>query len=156
MWPPAAEALKGCFIKDTRYVSDLRVLLNGHRPLLLSSTVQDNNAILKADLANPDLFLDGRLELPRDVIHVVRSKFLWDGACFSNSASAASIARRAGLKSLSASVRISPIFSSFGASLASAGARSGPKTSVDGVTFSYFGLDGVVRRCLIRFDPGAG
>ena len=144
---------EGLFHKDTRYVSDLRVLLNGHRPLLLSSTVQDNNAILKADLANPDLFLDGRLELPRDVIHVVRSKFLWDGACF----------EQLGVRSFDRATRRIEIAFGFGADFADIfELRGQPRerrgeirtnTSVDGVTFSYFGLDGVVRRCLIRFDP---
>ena len=144
---------EGLFHKDTRYVSDLRVLLNGHRPLLLSSTVQDNNAILKADLANPDLFLDGRLELPRDVIHVVRSKFLWDGACF----------ERLGVRSFDRATRRIEIAFGFGADFVDIFELRGQprerrgeirtKTSVDGVTFSYFGLDGVVRRCLIRFDP---
>ena len=54
---------------------------------------------------------------------------------------------------LSSSPPISPIFSSFAATVASGGARSKTKSFADGVTFSYHGLDGVVRRSAIRFDP---
>jgi len=49
--------------------------------LLLSSTIQDNNGLLTVDLTNPDFFVDGRLDLPRDTIYLERSKFLWKGAC---------------------------------------------------------------------------
>ena len=46
---------EGVFHKDTRFLSDLRVLVDGQRPLLLSSNVEDDNALLTADLTNPDL-----------------------------------------------------------------------------------------------------
>ena len=73
---------EGVFHKDTRFLSDLRVLVDGQRPLLLSSNVEDNNALLTADLTNPDLFAGGELKLPRDTIQIVRSKFLWAGASY--------------------------------------------------------------------------
>src|SRR5918996_4103250 len=59
----AAEASpEGLYHQDTRFLSGFRILINGRRPLLLSSTVQDNNALLTADLTNPDYFLGDRLE----------------------------------------------------------------------------------------------
>ena len=73
---------EGVFHKDTRFLSDLRVLVDGQRPLLLSSNVADNNALLTADLTNPDLFAGADLKLPRDTIQIVRSKFLWAGASY--------------------------------------------------------------------------
>ena len=73
---------EGIFHKDTRFLSDLRVLVNGQRPLLLSSTVQDNNALLAVDLTNPDLLKAGKLELARDTLQIARSKFLFEGACY--------------------------------------------------------------------------
>src|SRR5215469_7667650 len=80
--PSGEGSPEGLFHKDTRYLSELRVLVNGERPLLLSSTVQDNNALLTADLTNPDFFTGDRLDLPRDTIQIVRSKFLWQAACY--------------------------------------------------------------------------
>ncbi|MGB7977184.1 MAG: glycogen debranching N-terminal domain-containing protein, partial [Roseiarcus sp.] len=73
---------EGLFHKDTRFLSDLRVLVDGQRPLLLSSNVEDDNVLLTADLTNPDLFAGGELKLPRDTIQIVRSKFLWAGASY--------------------------------------------------------------------------
>lgn len=50
---PGDDSPEGLYHKDTRYLSDLGVLVNGRRPLPLSSSVQDNNAVLTADLTNP-------------------------------------------------------------------------------------------------------
>ena len=74
---------EGVYHKDTRFLSSFHLLINELRPLLLSSTVQDNNTVLTADLTNPDFFDQrGRLRLPRDTIHMVRSKFIWQGQVF--------------------------------------------------------------------------
>ncbi|MHA1564955.1 MAG: amylo-alpha-1,6-glucosidase [Alphaproteobacteria bacterium] len=72
----------GIYYKDTRYLSEIQLLIDDRKPLLLSSTVRNNNALLTANLTNPDIFSHGELRLPRDTIHVVRSKFLWQGACY--------------------------------------------------------------------------
>jgi glycogen debranching enzyme len=50
--------------------------------MLLSSTVQSNNAVLDVDLVNPDLMRGDRVELPKDTIHVSRMKFLWNAASY--------------------------------------------------------------------------
>ena len=51
---PVEGGTEGIYHQDTRYLSGLQLLINGRRPLLLSSIVQDNNALLTADLTNPD------------------------------------------------------------------------------------------------------
>ena len=56
---PGEGSPEGLYHKDTRFLSGLQLLINDRRPLLLSSTVQDNNALLIADLTNPDFFVDG-------------------------------------------------------------------------------------------------
>src|ERR1051325_6152123 len=72
----------GLFHHDTRFLSRLRFTLEGHRPLVLSSTVQHDNMVLDVDLTNPDLFAaESRLALQKDTFHVARAKFLWAGAC---------------------------------------------------------------------------
>jgi glycogen debranching enzyme len=70
---------EGLYHCDTRFLSGFELLIDDRRPLLLSSTVQDKNAYLAADLTNPDFIVGGQLELPRDTIHIVRSKLLWQG-----------------------------------------------------------------------------
>ena len=74
---------RGIYHQDTRYLSGLQLLINGRRPLLLSSIVQDNNALLTADLTNPDFFdAAGRLRLSKDTIHIVRAKFIWQARVY--------------------------------------------------------------------------
>ena len=56
---------QGLYHEGTRYLSRLELRLLGHRPLLLSSTVRQDNAMLEVDLTNPDIAVDGQITLPR-------------------------------------------------------------------------------------------
>src|SRR5262245_11490243 len=70
---------QGLYHEGTRYLSLFRLRLNGHRPLLLSARVKDDNELFGVDLTNPDIPLgDGQLVLARDLVHVFRARFLWD------------------------------------------------------------------------------
>jgi glycogen debranching enzyme len=71
----------GLYFKDTRFISHYELLIGGVRPILLSSTLTDDNSMVIADLANPDLFAGPQLALHHDSIHVNRSKFLSNGIC---------------------------------------------------------------------------
>jgi glycogen debranching enzyme len=71
---------EGLFYEGTRYLSKLRLRLNDRRPLLLSARVKDDNELFGADLTNPDLETDqADLVIARDLVHVFRSRFLWQG-----------------------------------------------------------------------------
>src|SRR5438874_12457359 len=71
----------GLFHLDTRHLSGMQLLIDGQRPLLLSSAVENDNVVLTVDLSNPDIYQNGAIVLPRETLHVRRSKFLWQGAC---------------------------------------------------------------------------
>ena len=71
----------GLFYQDTRFLSRLTLKLGKDRPLLLSSTVREDNAVLAVDATNPDVWRDSEIVVPRGTIHVFRSKILWDKAC---------------------------------------------------------------------------
>jgi glycogen debranching enzyme len=73
---------EGLYHRDTRMLSQLQLLLEEARPLLLSSMTQDDNAVFTADLSNPDLLEDGKIVLRRENIHLSRMKFIWNGACY--------------------------------------------------------------------------
>jgi glycogen debranching enzyme len=73
---------QGVFHHDTRFLSRLHFMLEGRRPLMLSSTVQPDNVTLDVDLTNPDIFADGELRLAKDTFHVARAKFLWQAGCY--------------------------------------------------------------------------
>jgi glycogen debranching enzyme len=150
---PRDDSPEGLYHKDTRYLSDLGVLVNGRRPLLLSSSVQDNNAVLTADLTNPDIFVDSVLDLPRDTIQIVRSKFLWEGACY----------ERFGIRNFDSRARIVDFGFHFATDFADIFEVRGHKRErrgrtetrllESGVAFTYHGLDDIERGSTIRFDP---
>ncbi len=80
---PDEGGAEGLYHRDTRHLSRFALTLHDARPLLLSSTLRDDNAALICDLTNPDLV--GRRRQSRSsttCIHLRRSKFLYDGICF--------------------------------------------------------------------------
>ena len=72
----------GLYHRDTRFLSRLKLTIERRSPLLLSSTVRTNNAVLDVDLTNPDIQVGETLVLAKDTIHVTRMKFLWNAACY--------------------------------------------------------------------------
>src|SRR5262245_32184032 len=70
---------QGLYHEGTRYLSRFRLRINDRRPLLLSARVKDDNELFTADLANPDMPFEHERLLPRDLVHVFRSRFLWNG-----------------------------------------------------------------------------
>jgi glycogen debranching enzyme len=69
---------QGLYHEGTRYLSRFRLRLNGHNPLLLSSRVKEDNELFGADLTNPDIPLDEEHVLAHDLVHLFRSRFLWE------------------------------------------------------------------------------
>ncbi|GAB4356859.1 MAG: amylo-alpha-1,6-glucosidase [Immundisolibacter sp.] len=72
----------GIYHRDTRFVSCLSFKLDGQRPLLLSSSIKDDNALLAVDATNPDIERNGSLAIPRGTVHILRSILLWDQTCY--------------------------------------------------------------------------
>ena len=66
----------GFFHNDTRFVSLLELRLDGEVPLSLGSNVRDDNSALSADLTNPDIYVDGRVVMQKDTVHVVRTTYV--------------------------------------------------------------------------------
>ena len=68
----------GVYHQDTRFLSRFTLWVEGHRPLLLSSSIKDDNAILAVDLMNPDFLFADKVVIPRGTVHIFRSKVLWE------------------------------------------------------------------------------
>ena len=146
---------EGLYHDDTRYLSSLRLLVNGKRPLLLSSKIEDNNAALVVDLTNPDLLEDhdGTPALQRDMVHILRSKFLWRGGCY----------ERLGLRNFAGADFWIDLEIMFGADFADIfevrgqhrerRGEKGIEVSKNRAVIAYRGLDDVMRRTVINFDP---
>src|ERR1700742_3053048 len=72
----------GLFNADTRYLARLELVLDEVQPLLLGSNLRDDNSALTVDLTNPDVYRQGRLILEKDMLHIVRTIFLWRGTAY--------------------------------------------------------------------------
>src|ERR1700753_66731 len=72
----------GLFNADTRYLARLELVFEDMQPLLLGSNLRDDNSSLTIDLTNSDIYRQGRLVLQKDMLHIVRTIFLWRGTAY--------------------------------------------------------------------------
>ena len=152
---PGGGTAQGLYHCDTRHLSLLIVTLDGARPILLSSTLRDDNATLTCDLTNPDLIgAAGRPRLDHDLIHLRRSRFLWNAGCFErlNVRNFDDKPRRVEL-AVAFAADFADLFEVRGAQRARRGETHPPKVGASHVTLSYTGLDNRRRSTTIRFDP---
>jgi glycogen debranching enzyme len=151
---PTGLGEQGLYHEGTRFLSRLEVRLGGQRPLLLSSTVKDDNAILTVDLANPDVSDHEQVVLPRDTVHIFRSKLLWEGSCYERFR-IHNFARE--FVEISIAVRFeadfADIFEVRGVKRAQRGMLLPPEVENRHLLLAYRGLDGVIRRARLQFDP---
>jgi glycogen debranching enzyme len=79
---PVGFGQQGIFYKETRHLSRLELDICGVRPLLLSSTIREDNVLFAVDLTNPDISLPSGELLPRGTLHIFRTKFLEEAVCY--------------------------------------------------------------------------
>jgi glycogen debranching enzyme len=145
---------QGLYHEGTRFLSRLELRLGKVRPLLLSSTVRENNDLFPVDLTNPDLELEDGLMLPRGILHLFRSKLLWAGRCFEHLR--LSNHGMAGIRVallLRFEADFADIFEVRGTRRERRGLDLEPEISGGVVRLRYKGLDGVRRATRLVFDP---
>src|SRR5437763_10102111 len=144
----------GLFNADTRYLARLELLLDELQPLLLGSNMRDDNSALTVDLTNSDIYRDGRIVLQKDMLHIVRTIFLWRGTAY----------QRIGLQNHGdrpASFDLTLLFDNDFADLfevrgerrSRRGVGSGKLLGPTDVMLEYNGLDGKWRGTALHFDP---
>ncbi|HHM06025.1 MAG TPA: amylo-alpha-1,6-glucosidase [Gammaproteobacteria bacterium] len=145
---------QGLYFQGTRFLSRLELTVNQRRPLLLNSTVQEDNALMVVDLTLPDLYDNGVLAIRKGTVHLFRSKLLWQGQCYEHfclhNYSDAEV--RMELE-LVFEADYSDIFEVRGAARVRSGAGLSAETEGEKLTLAYRGLDGVLRRTRIRLTP---
>ena len=72
----------GLFHRDTRFLSNLELRVQGMAPLLLGSSLRDDNSVFSVDLTNPDIYENDRIVLEKDTLHIVRTTFLWHATAY--------------------------------------------------------------------------
>lgn len=144
---------EGLYFDGTRHLSDFCLHLWNARPLLLSSTVATNNFLFTADATNLDVFREGSVAIPRGVLHLVRSRFLWQDSCFEKLHLV-----NHGLEDLDIPISIrfgadfADIFEVRGTTREKRGRRLESEVNDKSVRLSYEGLDKVVRETLVQCD----
>jgi glycogen debranching enzyme len=144
----------GLFNADTRYLARLELVLDEVQPLLLGSNLRDDNSALTVDLTNPDVYQGDRIVLQKDILHIVRTIFLWRGSAY----------QRIGLQNhgeSTASFDVTLLFDNDFADLFEVRGERRPRrgtssSKIDGpagVSLDYRGLDGRSRTTTLQFDP---
>ncbi len=144
----------GLFHCDTRHLARFELALNDMQPLLLGSNLRDDNSGLTVDLTNPDIFSGDRIILQKDMIHIVRTIFLWRGTAY----------QRIGVQNhgdRTARFDLTFLFDSDFADLFEVRGERRPRRGSGlsetrgpaNVELRYTGLDGNLRTTGLHFDP---
>jgi glycogen debranching enzyme len=145
---------QGLYHEGTRFLSHFELTINGERPLLLSSTVKEDNVLLNVDLTNPDMTHEGQVEVAREALHLSRARFLWQGCCFErlrvHNYSLLPVPVRL---SLSVDADFADLFEVRGKIRDRRGRRLEAVTFKDGISLGYEGLDRVDRWVTVRCAP---
>jgi glycogen debranching enzyme len=144
----------GLYHNDTRFLSRLKLTIEQRSPLLLSSTVRTNHAVLDVDLTNPDVHQGDTLLLAKDTIHVTRMKYLWNAACYELVAfrNFGDEARRLRVD-FEFDADFADLFEVRGFKRAARGRVTASVLGADTIRFDYASQDGVPRCTDIHFDP---
>jgi glycogen debranching enzyme len=147
-------ASHGLYHEGTRFLSCFELTINGERPLLLSSTVKQDNVLLNVDLMNPDMTHEGQGAIARGSLHLSRSRFLRQSVCFErlrvHNYSLLPIPVRL---SVSVDADFADLFEVRGTIRNRRGRRLETVTSKDGLSLGYEGLDRVERWVTVRCTP---
>ncbi|GJE16209.1 amylo-alpha-1,6-glucosidase [Methylobacterium marchantiae] len=147
---------EGLYFQDTRYLSRLGFTIEDQRPLLLSSVMQDDNGALSVDMTTPDIRIDAHDEttIPRELIAIERTKFLFKGACYDRIGLRNYDSRHWKLKiGVTFDADYRDLFEVRGMDRPVRGKRSVQVASESEVQFRYVGLDEVVRTTSLHFGP---
>jgi len=147
-------SLQGIVFQDTRYLSTLTLTVDGAPPMLLSSSVTGESALLEADLSNCDLYKGTTLRLPRGSVHIRNTLLLGNGALFQTLDITNYAAEHSNFTlELTFAADFVDLFELRGVKRAKHGEHLPPLIDKDKLVLAYRGLDGLERRTEIAFDP---
>lgn len=151
---PGGLGEEGLYHDGTRFLSCLLLELEGQRPFFLSSTVREENDQLAVALTNPDLLCDGEVWLPLGTLHLALRKFLWRGVCYQQLRVKNHARERVTTTlGLHFEADFADIFEVRGMKRTARGQDLAPQVTGERVVLGYRGLDNVVRRTRLHFEP---
>lgn len=144
----------GLFACDTRHLSRLAFTINGQEPLLLGSTIRDDNLNLRADLTNPDILSSQGIALLKDTVHIGRTIYLHDSSLAQRSALTNHGAEPVSLElAIDFDSDFADLFEVRGMRRPARGTLRKKVTGPGKVVLSYTGLDGKARITNLTFEP---
>jgi glycogen debranching enzyme len=153
--PLGRQSPYGVYHEGTRFLSHLQLSIEGHRPLLLSANLREENELMIVDLTNAD-YQNAKGELiHKGLVHVMRTKFLWKGVCYERMRfSNFDQDTRTFRLNLVVDADYADIFEVRGMNRADKGNKL-PSSQEGGDTLllSYLGLDSIKRSTRIVFSP---
>jgi glycogen debranching enzyme len=143
----------GLFHHDTRLLSRYRLTLDGRPPSLLGAAVSQDNVFFTSNSTNHPLPPLGGQSTPEGVIHIERTRFLWEDRLYEyvrlvNYGDQDALMPLA----LSFAADFHDMFEVRGTKRPARGHLLEPEVGADTILLSYRGLDGKIRSTAIAFS----
>jgi glycogen debranching enzyme len=145
---------QGLYRRDTRYLSLLRLRIQGESPEVLRTGSSIDNGSFSADLSNPPLTCADGTQLPPQQLHLRRLRFIWSGTLFDRLA-----IRHCGQQSLALTLTVdfdadfADIFEARGVRRERRGDLAIEQEDADRLRIRYSGGDDRSRATVLRFSP---
>ncbi|MEX1136120.1 MAG: glycogen debranching N-terminal domain-containing protein [Balneolales bacterium] len=145
----------GLFHEGTRFLSLLKLKLFDQQPALLNSSISMENDVLSVDLTNNEIFLDGELLIAKAKLHIERIKFVQNGIYYEKVQLYNHSKWKMDLKiSFEVGSDFKDIFEVRGYKRKKRGEIiNGEDGNLDRILLKYRGLDNVIRKTVINFEP---
>ncbi len=151
---PVGLAEEGLYHRGTRHLSRLSLRFGRQQPMLLSSAIKQDNALIAVDLTNLDVSDHEGVKIPRGTLHLSRVLVVWDGVLYQRFTF-----RNYGLASIATpfvlgfGADFSDIFEVRGTRRPRRGEMLPSEVGSGSVVLAYQGLDGVTRRTRVVIEP---
>jgi len=144
----------GLFRQDTRVLSRYRLTLDDRPPSLLGAAVSQDNVFFTSNSTNRPLPPLGGQSTPEGVIHIERTRFLWEDRLYEY-VRLVNYGDRDALMplTLSFAADFHDMFEVRGTKRSARGDLLAPELGTDRIRLSYRGLDGMLRSTAIAFSP---
>ncbi|MFC4184182.1 amylo-alpha-1,6-glucosidase [Saccharococcus thermophilus] len=145
----------GLYTKDTRFLSEFSLRINGEEPVLLFSDAAENyvGTIL---LTNPPIEKENQLVLWRESVQIERKRFIYNGVLYETIKLKNYFPKPITCEiSVSFDVDFADMFIVRGFQTGKVGNRTGQTIDGNSLTFHYEGADGIHRATVITWDRPA-
>ncbi|BDG48299.1 amylo-alpha-1,6-glucosidase [Parageobacillus sp. KH3-4] len=145
----------GLYTKDTRFLSEFSLRINGEEPVLLSSDASENY-MATILLTNPPIEKNGEIVLWRESVQIERKRFIYDGVLYETIKLKNYFPKPIACEiSVSFDADFADMFIIRGFQTGNIGKRTGQTIDGNSLAFHYEGADGVYRATTITWDRPA-